>query len=486
VSRPAAEPTRELSALNGAAARTRAVLERALEGKELTEAEAVPLLGARGADAEALFAVADALRRRQCGDQVGYVVNRNINFTNVCVKSCKFCAFSRDLRSDQAYLLDLPEIVRRAREAEALGATEVCLQAGLLPEARGGLYLELVRALRAALPGLHIHAFSPEEVRYGAALQRVSVRDFLRELRDAGLGSLPGTSAEILDDDVRARIAPGRLTSAQWVEVIATAHELGIPTTATMMFGHVESLEQRARHLALLRSMQAQSGGFTEFVPLSFVHAEAPLFLRGELGPGARGPDADEVACVYAVARLMLGERFRNIQVSWVKQGFAQAGRILRCGANDLGGTLINESISTSAGAEYGQLATPSRLRRLIREAGRVPVQRSTGYAVLRQFACEPGAEEPLEALDLVADPDARFGSYAQLSADPRFRYTFSDTGARGSARGPEQGPLAADAGSLAPTLAPDAGSLAPALASDAGSLAPTLAPTRRVHLPRS
>jgi CofH subfamily radical SAM domain protein len=316
----------------------------------------------------------------------------------------------------------------------------VCLQAGLLPEARSGLYLEILHALREAAPSLHIHAFSPEEVRYGAALQRMSVRDFLRALRDAGLGSLPGTSAEILDDEVRARIAPGRLTSAQWVEVITSAHELGIPTTATMMFGHVESLEQRARHLALLRSLQAQTGGFSEFVPLSFVHTEAPLFLRGELGPGARGPDADEIACVYAVARLMLGESFRNIQVSWVKQGFEQAAHILSCGANDLGGTLINESISTSAGAGHGQLATPSRLRRVIREAGRTPVQRSTGYAVLRRFDAEPGADEPLEALDRVADPQARFGSYAQLSADLRFRYRFSEAGSR-APTGPERLP---------------------------------------------
>jgi 7,8-didemethyl-8-hydroxy-5-deazariboflavin synthase CofH subunit len=434
---PESEPTpaRDLTALTAASADTRAALERALAGLELSVVEATALLAARGADAAALFATADAIRQRQCGDQVGYVVNRNINFTNVCVKSCKFCAFSRDLRSEQAYLLDLSEIVRRAREAEALGATEVCLQAGLLPEARGGLYVELVRALREAAPGLHIHAFSPEEVRYGAALQRMSVREFLRVLRDAGLGSLPGTSAEILDDEVRARIAPGRLTSAQWVEVITSAHELGIPTTATMMFGHVESLEQRARHLALLRSLQAQTGGFSEFVPLSFVHTEAPLFLRGELGPGARGPDADEIACVYAVARLMLGASFRNVQVSWVKQGFEQAARMLGCGANDLGGTLINESISTSAGAGHGQLATPSRLRRVIREAGRIPLQRSTGYAVLRRFDAQPGADEPLEALDRIADPQAHFGSYAELSADLRFRYRFSETGSRAPAR---------------------------------------------------
>ncbi len=410
-------------ALGTAGVEIRRSLERALSDAELSVAEATVLLGVRGHDFTALCASADALRLRQCGEEVGYVVNRNVNFTNVCVKSCKFCAFSRDLRSEQAYLLDEAEIVRRACEAEALGATEICLQAGLLPEARAGLYLDIVRAVRRAAPKLHIHAFSPEEVRYGASLMRLPVRVFLSALREAGLDSLPGTSAEILDDAVRARIAPGRLTTEQWIEVITTAHELGIRTTATMMFGHVESLEQRAHHLALLRSLQERTGGFTEFVPLSFVHAEAPLFLLGELGAGATGPDAQDIVRLYAVARLMLGKSFRNIQASWVKQGLDVAAHLLRCGANDLGGTLMNESISTSAGARHGQLMTPSALRRAIRQVGRVPVQRSTSYAALRTFAPEPDVAEPAEPLDQVTDPQATFGSYSGLTEDPRFRY---------------------------------------------------------------
>jgi FO synthase subunit 2 len=258
----------------------RRVLERALEGHEISVADAVLLDGARGRDLFALCLTADELRRRQAGDRVSYVVNRNINFTNVCVKSCKFCAFSRDLRSEQGYLLDMEEVVRRATQARDYGATEVCLQAGLLPEAQGRLYVEVCRAVKQAVPELHIHAFSPEEVKYGAALSRVSIREYLAELQEVGLGSLPGTSAEILDDRIRNRISPGRITTAQWIEVITTAHALGIPTTATMMFGHVENAEDRARHLALLRSIQKDTGGFTEFVPLSFVHAEAPLFVR--------------------------------------------------------------------------------------------------------------------------------------------------------------------------------------------------------------
>jgi FO synthase subunit 2 len=398
------------------------LLEGALDGHELSAEQGAELLDVREAELTALCASADELRRRQCGEQVGYVINRNINFTNVCVKSCKFCAFSRDLRSEQAYLLDVPEIVRRAREAQAWGASEVCLQAGLLPEARAGLYTENVRGGRGALPELHIHAFTPEEVRYGASLLRLPLREFLLQLRAAGLDTLPGTSAEILDDAVRARIAPGRLSSAQWIEVVTCAHELGIRSSATIMFGHVESLLQRAAHLALLRSLQKQTGGFTEFVPLSFVHAEAPLFLQGELGPGARGPSLEDVQRLYAVARLMLGASFRNIQASWVKQGLEQAAQLLACGANDLGGTLMNESISTTAGAAHGQLMAPGRLREAIRAHGRLPVQRSTTYQVLRSFAAEAQPGEARDALDQLSDP-GQFGSYAALSADPRFRY---------------------------------------------------------------
>jgi FO synthase subunit 2 len=401
------------------------VLERALEGSELSIEEALVLDGARGRDLLALCAAADELRQRQVGDVVTYVVNRNINFTNVCVKACKFCAFSRDLRSEQGYLLDTDEVVRRALEARSFGATEVCLQAGLLPEAKGKLYAELCRALKRAAPDLHIHAFSPEEVKYGASLSRVSIREFLLELKDAGLGSLPGTSAEILDDAIRARIAPGRISTAQWLEVITTAHELGIRTTATMMFGHVESARDRMAHLALLRSVQKDSHGFTEFVPLSFVHAEAPLFLSGE-GQVAPGPSGNDIVRLYAIARLMLGASFKNIQASWVKEGLRTAQWLLSCGVNDLGGTLMNESISTAAGAQHGQLMTPAALRRVIRDAGRIPAQRATSYAHVRVFDPALGSVDEPEPLDAITNPDQTFGTYQSLLSDRRFHYEWS------------------------------------------------------------
>jgi 7,8-didemethyl-8-hydroxy-5-deazariboflavin synthase CofH subunit len=404
----------------------RALLEGCLEGRELSVEGALVLDGASGADLTALCTTADALRSQQAGDVVTYVVNRNINFTNVCVKSCKFCAFSRDLRSEQGYLLSIEEIVRRALEAQAFGATEVCLQAGLLPEAQGRLYVEVLRAVKRAAPGLHLHAFSPEEIKYGAALSRMPVRDFLLELKDAGLGSLPGTSAEILDDRVRDRISPGRISTRQWIEVITTAHELGIPTTSTMMFGHVESSLDRVQHLALLRSLQGSGGGFTEFVPLSFVHAEAPLFLEDQGGEVARGPSPDAVLRLYAIARLMLGASFKNIQASWVKEGLDTAQKLLASGVNDLGGTLMNESISTAAGAQHGQLVAPSRLRRLIREAGRIPAERSTRYQLLRTFDARVDDSDPVEPLDSVHDSRAVFGTYQDLLSDPRFHYEWS------------------------------------------------------------
>ncbi|MCB9729688.1 MAG: 5-amino-6-(D-ribitylamino)uracil--L-tyrosine 4-hydroxyphenyl transferase CofH [Deltaproteobacteria bacterium] len=397
------------------------VLGACLDGRELSWQDAVSLQSARGRELLALCVVADELRLRQAGDEVTYVVNRNINFTNVCVKTCQFCAFSRDLRSEEGYLLDPAEIVRRALEAQAVGATEICLQAGLPPTLRGRLYIDLCETLTREAPGLHLHAFSPEEVKYGATRARMSIHDYLAALRDAGLGSLPGTSAEILDDALRQRIAPGRISTAEWVEVIRTAHALGLPTTSTMMFGHVETVEQRMRHMDLLRSIQKETGGFTEFVPLSFVHHEAPMFVKATQPGVSPGPTGDDVIRLYATARLMLGATFRNIQASWVKEGARVAQWLLSCGVNDLGGTLINESISTSAGAGHGQLMTPATLRRLIRDAGRTPAQRNTRYEILRRF---DGAAEldPVEPLDGVTDPEA-FGSYRALVADPRFRY---------------------------------------------------------------
>jgi len=400
------------------------MLEAALAGEDLGLAQAVALQGARGRDLRALCLAADHLRAEQVGDRVTYVVNRNINFTNVCVKSCRFCAFSRTRASEEGYLLPIEEVVRRAVEARDLGATEVCVQAGMPPSMDGWLYVDLCRAIVRAAPGLHVHGFSPEEIKYGAGRAGVSHREYLQALVEAGLGSLPGTSAEILDDRVRARLAPGRIKTAEWIEIIAAAHDLGLPTSSTMMFGHVESAADRARHLLRLRALQRETGGITEFVPLSFVHEEAPLFVKARAPGVRRGPTGDDVLRLYATARLVLGRDIPNLQASWVKEGLRQAQRLLRCGVNDLGGTLINESISTSAGARHGQLVTPATLRALIRDAGRLPAQRDTRYRTLRAFgASYEAGEEAGEALNDVADADGRFGSYAALATDSRWRF---------------------------------------------------------------
>jgi FO synthase len=400
----------------------RRVLELSLEGREVSAEDATILCGARGPSLHALSAVADELRRLQVGDAVTYVVNRNINFTNVCVKACRFCAFSRTGRSEEGYFLPVQEVVRRALEAKAFGATEVCIQAGLAPGIDARFYLQLVRALKSVAPDLHLHAFSPEEVKYAATQSGWSIRRVLEELKEAGLGSLPGTSAEVLDDRVRARIAPGRITTSEWIEVVTSAHALGLPTTSTLMYGHVETDLERMRHLALLRSIQRQTGGFTEFVPLSFVHEEAPMTLRQQLPELRPGPTGDDVIRLYAISRLMLGTTIRNLQVSWVKDGMRQAQWLLSCGANDFGGTLINESISTSAGASHGQLQSPAVLRRIIRDAGRTPVERTTRYEVIRRFSAEPAPDEE-GPLDKIGDSEEVFGSYDQLTRDPRFRF---------------------------------------------------------------
>lgn len=402
-------------------ARTRALLDGCLEGRTLSVEGATHLFSVTGPDLAALCEAADILRQEQVGDTVTYVVNRNVNFTNVCIKTCRFCAFSRELRSEQGYLLDADEVVRRVSEAREYGATEVCLQAGLAPNAGGRLYIELLEKVKRAVPDIHVHAYSPEEVKYGAGLARMSIRDYLAALRDAGLGSLPGTSAEILDTQLRDTISPGRITVDEWTQVITTAHELGIPTSSTMMFGHVETAAHRARHMDTLRRIQRRTGGFTEFVPLSFVHAEAPMFLKDEVPGVQEGPTGNDVVRLYAIARLMLGADLKNIQASWVKEGLRMSAWLLQCGVNDLGGTLINESISTSAGAQHGQLVRPRTLRRLIRDAGRLPAERNTRYETLRTFGED---DEPVEPLDAVEDADQTFGTYAALTADDRFRYT--------------------------------------------------------------
>ncbi len=399
----------------------RRILGRALDGSELTVDEGIRLTEVQGRELHALTLVADEMRRRQAGDVVTYVVNRNINFTNVCIKHCTFCAFSRDHREEEGYFLPLDEVVRRAVEAWDMGATEVCIQAGLPPKLDGSYYVDLCRAIKAAVPEMHLHAFSPEEVLYGSTRADLSIPEFLKALRAAGLGTLPGTSAEILDQEVRDRIARGRITVDQWIEVITSAHALGIRTTSTIMYGHVETPAHWIRHMDLLRGIQRQTGGFTEFVPLSLIHHEAPMYRRG-LVPGVReGATGVEVMKMHALARLILGPSFRNIQSSWVKEGPKMAQYLLTAGANDVGGTLINESISTSAGAGFGQLVPPAELRRMIREAGRVPARRGTTYELLKVYDKREDDED--SPLDHVTDAATRFGSYRALSTSGQFRF---------------------------------------------------------------
>lgn len=396
------------------------ILDCALSGAEISEQDAVLLFDADGAEIPAIVSAADYLREKTVGKITTYVVNRNINFTNVCVKACGFCAFSRGHLAEEGYFLPLEEIVRRGREARDLGATEVCVQAGLAPGMDGWHYVKLCRALKEALPGIHIHGFSPEEVLYGSTLSGCTVRDYLAALKEAGVGSLPGTSAEILVDDIRGRISPGRISTTQWVELIETAHELGIPTTSTIMYGHVETSPDKAKHLAILRDIQKRTGGITEFVPLSFVYDEAPMFHRNKLAGLRRGASGAEVMKMYAVSRLMLNNWIPNLQVSWVKEGPKLSQIALLAGANDFGGTLINESISTAAGAGYGQLMKPSQFRGLIREMGRIPAERSTTYRDIKVFT---GDDDRPDRLDEIDDASERFGSYRKLIALKEFRF---------------------------------------------------------------
>ena len=407
--------------LDWASPRVRTVLGRLLDGGELGVQDGIELTEVAGRDFMALTLVADEMRRRQAGDVVTYVVNRNINFTNVCIKHCTFCAFSRDHREEEGYFLPMDEVVRRALEAWEMGATEVCIQAGLPPKLEGSYYIDLCRAIKAAIPEMHLHAFSPEEILYGSTRSGLPIPEYLAALKAAGLGTLPGTSAEVLDQEVRDVIARGRITVEQWIEVITSAHAQGIRTTSTIMYGHVETPAHWIRHMNLLRDIQKDTGGFTEFVPLSLIYQEAPMYRQG-LVPGVRqGATGIEVIKMHALARLFLGPTFRNIQSSWVKEGPKLAQVLLAAGANDLGGTLINESISTSAGAGYGQLVPPAELRRLVRDAGRIPAQRNTEYDLVRVYE---RPEDDLDSpLDHVGDAAERFGSYKALATSGRFRY---------------------------------------------------------------
>src|SRR6266478_5856528 len=323
-------------------------LEAARGGAELSFDQGLLLATAEGAALDALVAVADALRRETVGETVTYVVNRNINFTNVCFVGCSFCGFARGAAAADAYSLSVEEVVRKAREAWELGATEVCIQGGLPRDLNGFFYRDLLRAIKRAIPAMHAHAFSPMEISYGVDKTGMPLRDYLRMMKDEGLGSIPGTAAEILDDRVRRELSPNKLPVARWVEIITTAHELGIPSTSTMMYGHMEEPADWVRHILLLRSIQKRTGGFTEFVPLGFIHENTRLFKHGGARPGAR---REEHLRVHALARVLLHGAIKNIQVSWVKLGFETSLACLNAGANDFSGTLMEENISKAAGA---------------------------------------------------------------------------------------------------------------------------------------
>ncbi len=394
------------------------ILNHALDEKEISVSEATKLFYAKGLDFHLVGMVADELRKRRVGDIVTYVINRNINFTNVCIKQCGFCAFSRDFREEEGYFLPTDEIVRRAREARTLGATEVCVQAGLPPDMDADTYENICRAIKGQVGDIHIHGFSPEEVLYGSTRSGVSIKEYLLRLKDAGVNSLPGTAAEILDQTMRDKISPGRISVNKWVEVIKTAHKIGIPSTSTIMFGHLESPEDRAKHMALIRDIQKETGGFTEFVPLNFIHSEAPMYkenLHYGIKNGADGPD---VLLMHAISRIMFNNYINNIQTSWVKEGAGMAQLVLSWGANDFGGTLINESISTAAGAAHGQLLKPKDIRQLIKQAGRIPAQRTTSYKIIRTFGFEDG-HDPLDEIQNTS----QFGSYHELIKLDGYRY---------------------------------------------------------------
>ena len=395
------------------------ILNKVLDGHNITQDETIELFNSRGMELNMIAFVANHLCKRKTGDIVTYVINRNINFTNVCIKRCGFCAFSRDFREDEGYFLPIEEIVRRAKEAEKLGATEVCIQAGLPPKMDGMLYVDICKAIKKELPNIHIHAFSPEEILYGAKRANYSVQDYLKMLKEAGLGSIPGTAAEILDQKIRDKISPGRISVKDWIKVVKCAHSIGISSTSTIMYGHIENYTHITKHLSILKDIQKETGGFTEFVPLSFVHTEAPMYNRNLIDGIRNGPTGVEVLKMHAIARIYLNNNIDNIQVSWVKEGPRMGQILLESGANDFGGTLINESISTSAGASFGQLLKPKMIRNLIHKMGKIPAQRKSDYQIIKTFSSDNFFDE--EMLDKSNPED--FGSYKELIKLDHFRF---------------------------------------------------------------
>lgn len=360
------------------------ILAQALEGREPSRDEVEILFGAHGIDVEAIADVADTLRWRAVGDDVTFIVNRNINYTNLCYFKCGFCAFSKGPRSlalrGEPYLMSIDEVVERSEEAWERGATEVCLQGGIHPDFTGQFYIDVVKAIKARLPDMHIHGYTPLEIWQGAETSNTTVRRLLIDLKEAGLGTLPGTAAEILDDDVRVTLCPDKIRTSQWSNVMLTAHGIGLRTTSTIMFGHVDGPRSWANHIEVLRQIQRRTGGFTEFVPLPFVHMGSPIWLKGQSRPG---PTWDEVILMHAVSRIAFMGLIDNIQVSWVKLGLEGAEALLRSGCNDVGGTLMDESISRAAGASHGTEVTAADFRDLISDLDRNPVRRNTTYEAI-------------------------------------------------------------------------------------------------------
>jgi 7,8-didemethyl-8-hydroxy-5-deazariboflavin synthase CofH subunit len=384
-------------------------LEAVLRGEELSFEQGLRLASAEEGDFLALVAAADHLRREAVGETITYVVNRNINFTNVCFVGCSFCGFGRGPQATDAYSLSFEEVVRRAQEAWGCGATEVCIQGGLPRDLDGFFYRDILRAIKRAIPAMHVHAFSPMEISYGVDKTGMPLRDYLRMMKDEGLGSIPGTAAEILDDRVRRELSPNKLPVARWVEIITTAHELAIPSTSTMMYGHVEEPADWVRHILLLRAIQQRTGGFTEFVPLGFIHQNTRLFKHGRARPGARREDHLRV---HALARVLLRGAIKNIQVSWVKLGFETSLACLNAGANDFSGTLMEENISKAAGATFGEYVSPRDFRRMIRSIARVPAERTTTYKIRHLYSGSD--EEPVRQPQLSLLQDRPHLSYAE------------------------------------------------------------------------
>ena len=379
----------------------RLILENSLSDRRPSSDDIERLFLTTGKEKKAVLLVADWLRERIHGDNVSFVINRNINFTNVCYMGCKFCGFAKRLDEAGAEWISVEQVVQRAEEAWNRGASEVCIQGGLHPKLPGTYYRDLLIALKKALPKIHIHAYSPFEIWYGAKKMKLSYSDFLEDLKECGLGSMPGTAAEILDKQIREKLTKNKLSTDRWVEIIKTAHSLGIPSTATIMYGHIDAPMHWAIHLDTIRRIQIETGGFTEFVPLSFVHYDSPLFLENPnlVRPGASD---NEIDLMHAVSRIALNGLIDNVQVSWTKLGAERARNLLSMGVNDMGGTLMNESISRSAGSKNGQEITEREMVDIIRSASKVPVRRNTLYKTIKTYASNEAitTSEPLVSRD--------------------------------------------------------------------------------------